>query len=232
MKLIVLILIILKSQFIYSESPYNFVVWNVGQGSWATLMSIDKCFHIDIGGEKYPDKVDQQCAGRNNIIYITHEDWDHISYFQRFSRKTKFHCLVKNQTFTKKYLQLAKKCKGPLPSFIRRIDKGSSSGSRNQMSSIYIVLNKVLITGDAPIKREKIWMRKVDRTLPILILGHHGSHTSTSVKLLNRIRPSFAIASARKTRYSHPHKTVSEKLKNRRIPLLRTEIWGHIFMTL
>ena len=42
----------------------------------------------------------------------------------------------------------------------------------------------------------------------------------------------MAIASAREARYGHPHTLVKRKVRQRRVPLLRTEDWGTIHLEL
>lgn len=65
--------------------------------------------------------------------------------------------------------------------------------------------------------------------IDVLKVGHHGSKGSTSDEFLNKLDPSIAIVSAGyKNRYNHPHQEVVEKLEERNIPLLRTDIQGAI----
>ncbi|MBK7961611.1 MAG: hypothetical protein IPK04_10715 [Bdellovibrionales bacterium] len=84
---------------------------------------------------------------------------------------------------------------------------------------------------------EKIWAANLTnletKQIKVLILGHHGSKTSTSEALLQRLpRLKFAIATARESRYGHPHFVVLNRLRQHRIPILRTEDWGHIGLEL
>ena len=52
----------------------------------------------------------------------------------------------------------------------------------------------------------------------ILKVGHHGSKTSTSMELLNRLKPRIALISAGKeNRYGHPSREVTERLKTKGI---------------
>jgi competence protein ComEC len=65
-----------------------------------------------------------------------------------------------------------------------------------------------------------------------LILGHHGSQTSSSQAFLTQARPGLAIASARRARYGHPHRKVVSRLRQKKIPTLTTEDWGSLFFSL
>jgi competence protein ComEC len=67
----------------------------------------------------------------------------------------------------------------------------------------------------------------------ILVLGHHGSRTSTSSLLLDHLpRLTAAVSSARFRKYGHPHARVRRDLAKRHIPLLRTEEWGNLHFEL
>jgi competence protein ComEC len=86
------------------------------------------------------------------------------------------------------------------------------------------------VPGDSPIDQEKLWIHnfKLNRAR-ILILGHHGSQTSTGKDLLKSLkRVRLAIASSRHRRYGHPHMKTQTALRARAIPLLTTEEWGTI----
>ena len=63
----------------------------------------------------------------------------------------------------------------------------------------------------------------------IIKLGHHGSHTASDPRFLNKLRPSLAIISAgRKNRYGHPHQVTLNNLRRLQIPYLSTQRYGMI----
>ena len=213
------------------DEDFDFVVWDVGQGSWMTWIHSDQCFHFDMGGEKYPSPVHKICGQRMNHVYLTHLDRDHINFLRRFMFRTARLCLYYPKQLKKLWMKKVDTCGFP-PKQIRRISLGMKDNHSNEGSIIYLIAKKVLVTGDAPISQELKWYRKTPRGLRILILGHHGSKTSSSVKLLDWLRPEIALVSARKGKYGHPHPKVVRKLKARKIPLLKTETLGHIFFKL
>lgn len=101
--------------------------------------------------------------------------------------------------------------------------------SNNDLSFVYAT-GSILIPGDSTQHQEKIWSKN-SRLMSIhgLVLGHHGSRTSTSEVLLNRLpKLKWAVASARWVRYKHPHPEVISRLKKHKVPLLLTEDWGHL----
>jgi len=107
--------------------------------------------------------------------------------------------------------------------------KKSSGKSSNELSNVY-VSNQFLIPGDSTSPQEIIWSQKLDKIkIKALVLGHHGSRTSTSETLLQHLpNLQWAVASARWARYKHPHPAVVSRLQRRKIPLLLTEDWGSL----
>ncbi|WP_413584632.1 ComEC/Rec2 family competence protein [Bdellovibrio sp. HCB274] len=108
--------------------------------------------------------------------------------------------------------------------------KAKPKADTNAASQV-VAFKRFLFPGDSPIKAESLW-----QGLPwvtnarVLVLGHHGSRTSTSEELLDHLPVlKMAIASARWERYKHPHAEVIYRLKKRQIPLLKTEDWGNIW---
>ncbi len=83
-----------------------------------------------------------------------------------------------------------------------------------------------MFTGDATFYTENLIMQNENPdTLEadVLKLGHHGSHTSSSLLWLEKVHPEIAIISAGKNnRYGHPHQDVLDRLLQLRIPYLTT----------
>jgi competence protein ComEC len=89
----------------------------------------------------------------------------------------------------------------------------------------------ILLTGDAPIGTEEYLVEQYGTMLAaeILKLGHHGSRTSTSDRLLETVQPEYAIVSASAdNRYNHPHPGVMEQVLTRGIATLQTGLEGTI----
>lgn len=220
----------LISQRIDSESFFNFIVWNVGQGSWSTFVDHD-CYHFDMGGEKAPEKtVKQLCQNKMNWIFITHDDWDHINKIKNFTRAIESFCLYHPKKSRYAFLNLLPRCPHP-PPLIKILSTGNLiKKSRNASSLVYLIAQQILITGDAPKAEELMWLPRLpSQPIRLLLLGHHGSKTSTSQQLVAKIQPKMAIASARHKKYGHPHRSVLQTLKKQRVPVLTTETLGSIY---
>lgn len=89
-----------------------------------------------------------------------------------------------------------------------------------------------LFTGDAEEISEKEMLQKgFDVSADVLKIGHHGSHSSTTSAFLDKVNPEYAVIMTETGNdYGHPHKETMEKLKNKKIPVYRTDESGTIVM--
>lgn len=221
-----------------------FIVWNVGQGQWATLVLPDGCHHFDVGGEKNPlARVQKICGKKKNKFYLSHWDWDHISFALKAHKALPQACLKvaplgKSRPYKMKILETYKSCDAEtapeaLTKELTSFTSKDLTKKTNDLSRVLVALDKILIPGDSPQVQEKIWGQRVSPSkIRLLLLGHHGSQTSSSEELLSLLPDlKMAVASARSARYGHPHPVVVQRLKKHHIPLLRTEDWGNLWFT-
>ena len=111
-----------------------------------------------------------------------------------------------------------------------------SSDSYQSLNNYSIVIkltygnNSFIFTGDAEsLSETEILNSFDDLSADVLKLGHHGSTTSTSMKFLNAVSPKYAVVSVGKDNsYNHPTKTTMDKIKDKGIPLYRTDEQGTI----
>lgn len=235
-----------------SRTENYFVVWNVGQGQWTTLVSPVSCTHIDVGGETLihlKKNLELLCKYKGNRIYLTHWDWDHISFVRFLSESFPEVCLARGPavlTTDKRKLSVlktVKSCPGET-SEVPVLDANSSNPlygrviskrNSNQSSQVFYLSSvKILVPGDSPTSQEKVWAQNPEaKKATGLILGHHGSRTSTSEYLLKQLsRLKWAVCSSRKQIYGHPNADVIVRLHRKKLPLLSTEIWGNIIFEL
>jgi competence protein ComEC len=219
----------------------RFVVWNVGQGLWVTWIEADVCRHFDAGGETKPiRRLRPRCRQKQNELYLSHWDWDHVGGVGPLRAALPNLCLAARPGGTnhsKRKLSLLKDlrpCAGSQIPHLRELLWSRSGKSSNDASRIWMLRGNFLLPGDSTARQERFWAA-ASALAPIrgLVLGHHGSQTSTSDFLLGKLpNLKWAVASARKKRYGHPHKVISERLRKHRIPLLSTEDWGHLIFQL
>jgi competence protein ComEC len=112
----------------------------------------------------------------------------------------------------------------PIPEEIRTSD--------NDASCVVQVVwhgQRLMISGDASQSVEK-WLVKTygnDLKSDVLIVGHHGSRTSTAELWLDAVRPKQAwISVGFQSRFGHPHQEVMERLAARGIDIIRTDERG------
>lgn len=87
-----------------------------------------------------------------------------------------------------------------------------------------------LFAGDAEEEEEQdILQSGYDITCDVLKVGHHGSASSTSLELLEAIKPTYAVISCGKENsYHHPTDQTLERLAACGIQLYRTDMQGHV----
>ncbi len=215
-----------------------FVVWNVGQGQWTSLINPIECWHYDMGGEFFAwSKINKFCGQKTNRVSLSHWDWDHIGGLRKASKYLKNLCLndapLGNSTPGKMKLLPAHVCIAGEKKWKWQPTLNPKAGS-NEQSQVFIT-DGFLLPGDSTQKEEPQWAKALPKTerIRVLILGHHGSRTSTSDFLLSRIpKLKLAVASARWRRYHHPHAQVLASLQKHKIPILRTEDWGSLWFEL
>ncbi|AHI06330.1 hydrolase [Bdellovibrio bacteriovorus W] len=232
MKTILFLILLSATPTAHFPSLTGQVVWNVGQGQWFTAITEGHCYHFDAGGEKVPwRKIHYHCALRRNIVFLSHWDWDHISFLKRL-RTFKNVCLAQSPLgkSSKYKLRLIASIKPCTDSHAPLTWSPSRYRNPNEASHVFLFQNW-LLPGDSPKKQENIWSQKLPLSrVRFLLLGHHGSRTSTSENLLQKLPSlSVAIASARHQRHGHPHVQVRGRLRIQQISLLRTEDWGNIW---
>lgn len=87
-----------------------------------------------------------------------------------------------------------------------------------------------LLTGDAEELSESEMLKSgANLKADILKVGHHGSHSSTSLPFLKAVSPKYAVISVGAGNdYHHPHGITLDKLKKAGVQVLRTDEKGTI----
>ena len=212
-------------------------IWNVGQGLWVTESSPDKCRHFDAGGESMSWKsLWRLCRSKRNEIFLSHGDWDHIRWVPTIASRLGKACLRNRphhgvSLWKSRHLAKVPDCQEPdTTGEVAELHSPKNPANANQSSRVYLLRDKVLLPGDSPISEERKWAKALsEKQIKILILGHHGSHTSTSYELLAKLRHlKMAVASSRRAKYRHPHCKTLKRLRKSGVPVLKTEDLGHI----
>lgn len=101
-------------------------------------------------------------------------------------------------------------------------------GNLNSMSIVLKIEYKntsFLITGDAESDEEKTILDSgANLKSNVMLIGHHGSKSSTSNDFLKAVSPDVAVISCgHDNKYGHPHKQTLTKLNKLSIPYYRTD---------
>lgn len=235
--------------------PSYYVLWNVGQGQWWTYIHNNYCFHVDAGGEKAPlGQLDIFCKTKRNFFSLSHWDTDHINFIPRLAKRWKYQCLIypllgDGQPKKRQWLSTLPLCKKEELSLSdhlislyprndpklfqkHKIQEHKKFKIKSNDLSRVVIFQSWLLPGDSPIAAEKIWSQsQLLKSVEYFVLGHHGSRTSTSQLLLKKLpHVKMAFSSARYKRYRHPHFETESKMNQLKIPLIRTEDWGHLIL--
>lgn len=243
MKIIIILFTITYFKSSIGRTPphiQNWMVWNIGQGQWLSEILNDECHHYDFGGEiQYLNKIKKSfqhyCQNKINYLYLSHADFDHYSFANYIFNNSKRTCwaIKTDQIITRKIPEIPfcpKKLKSLMPTAKILFFSQIENSRMKNFGSIVFFKSGLLIPGDSPLKAEKIWSATIPTETKVLLLGHHGSRTSTSEKLLSKLpQLKMVIASQRTRKYGHPHPDVVQRVfKTHRLGIIKTEDWGSI----
>lgn len=231
---------------------------DVGQGDSILIESKGEFALIDGGEYKEKDKLigylDKIDIDSISYVFSTHPHSDHCGglseVIRNYSCGTLVYPDVLTESNTWEHVLDAADERGvafliPKPGDVFQVGSASITVFSPSTDSIYSSLNdysivckveygntSLLLTGDAEKIVEKELLRSgYDLEADVYKCGHHGSSTSNSDAFLDAVNPSAAIISCGKGNdYGHPHQEVRKALKDRDIPVWRTDESGTIVM--
>lgn len=228
-------------------------VLDVGQGQAVLLQTEGKTFLVDCGGSNDSQAADitaqtllSQGIRTLDGIIVTHYDRDHAGALDELLTRIDTKCLI--LPFTQDNTEISQTLQQMLPDrtvFVSEdmqlaLDRGAltifapaSYVSGNESSMGILLKNEkcaILITGDRNQNTEALLMAHYDLPqLDALVVGHHGSKTSTGEALLEKTKPEYAIISVGQDNpYGHPSREVLERLCKFNCTVLRTDLYGTI----
>lgn len=215
---------------------YRFTALNVGQGQCLLLQSRGKNYIIDCGGDLPETAADEAAKAllsngvtRLDGLVLTHYDADHANgallLLQRVNVDTLYLPVTAEadqmQLFAESYKEKIQWIRQDTQITDRNITitlfpaETTTSGNESSMCVLCQVQNcDILITGDRDATGERQLIQ--NHALPdleVLVVGHHGSKTATSLELLSTTMPDIAIISVKENnRYGHPAQEVLDRL--------------------
>lgn len=231
-------------------ADYSITAVDVGQGQSIVLQKKDQCYVVDCGGDSGSEAATQtvqllRSRGIFSIdgLIITHFDADHaggaMELLSQIPADNLYLPVVEGNAISSELT----KAYGDKIVWVEEIITERSDdltiipaeqGSDGNESSLCILFQPencdILITGDRSFDGEKELMEQIDLPdLEILVAGHHGSKTSTSLELLNKTRPEVVIISVgADNRYGHPTWETLERLDLFGCTIYRTDLKGTI----
>lgn len=88
----------------------------------------------------------------------------------------------------------------------------------------------ILVTGDLDAAGERRLVKEHIISADILLVGHHGSKTSTCQDLLDAVQPELALISVGENHYGHPTQEVLDRLEQAGCTVRRTDQEGTIII--
>jgi len=232
--------------------------FDVGQADSILIMNEEQTMLIDAGNNDDGEMLvkNLETLGITKIDYLvgTHPHEDHIggapTVFENCEVKTVImpDATTNTRIFTQTLDAIEKEnCQNHIaePGDVYAVGDtakmtilGPIQTPKNNLNNCSIILRFVyghtafVFTGDAEEKAEKQMLDAfADQSLAcdLYQVGHHGSSTSSSLALLEALKPTFAVLSCGKDNdYGHPHNEIIKRLSGQGIKYYRTDEDGSI----
>ncbi|ATF16583.1 competence protein ComE [Brevibacillus brevis X23] len=232
---------------------------DVGQGGSQLIISpTGKTILIDAGNndkeQVVTDYLKKENVKKVDILIGTHPDADHAggldSVIRNFDIGKIYMPKVQSntKTFESVLTEIAKKglkvstAKAGLKlewepnASVEMIAPIGAYQDANEMSAVIHLTygnTSFLFMGDAEGESEADLLKsQVSLKSDVLLVGHHGSKTSTSQEFLDKVIPSYAvIQSGKGNKYGHPTDIVLNRLSEKGIKIYRNDEQGNIVFT-
>ena len=218
---------------VFGTNPFGRIVFlNVGQGDAILIQSplSFKTVLIDTGPPSSYTQLKKSLYGQSvyeiDLLVLTHKDNDHSGNKEALMQDFEVRRIWDNTMPAIEDKEFK----------FRQINEISLNQDENENSLVLTaILNglNILLCGDATKQQELRFTAQISDTMDICKIGHHGSDTSTSWRLLDTAGCPVAIISAGlNNRYGHPHADVVERLILNGSLVLNTAIDGDIQITM
>jgi competence protein ComEC len=231
---------------------------DVGQGASQLIIgSSGKTILIDAGNNNKEKLIAQylkkEKINKIDILIGTHPDADHIggldSVINHFDIGKIYMPKIQSNTQTfedvltaiqNKGLKVSSAKAGTVldwepDSAVEIIAPVGEYSEANEMSAVVRLTfgaATFLFTGDAAAKSEQDMLTsKAILKSDVLLIGHHGSASSTSQAFLDAVHPSYAVIQSGDNNYGHPTAEVLKRLSDKGIPIYRNDELGNIIFT-
>lgn len=228
---------------------------DVGQGASQLIISPNgRTMLIDAGNNDDEERVvaylKDQGVSKVDILIVTHPDADHSGgadavvdafeigsiYMPKVQSNTRtFESLltsIANKNLTIKTAKAGLILDLDETLDVQMIGPVKSYADTNNMSAVVRLVygeTSFLFTGDAELESEQDMLASgTDLSSDVLLVGHHGSSSSTSEEFLHAVSPQAAVIQVGDNNYGHPAEEVLARLEKHKIEIYRNDIHGHI----
>lgn len=152
-----------------------------------------------------------------DYVYISHDDFDHCGALTSLKEYFPITHIIKD---FESYREI-----GDIKIIMLEHSDFSNSNDQSLIMKIEFPRFSVLFMGDASAQVEEELYQKYQRMdIDILKVSHHGSHSASSPLLFQMIQPQVAMIGVKANNmYHHPSLEVIERLKRKKIKILRTD---------
>lgn len=233
---------------------YRFSVLDVGQGQCLILQSGSKTYMIDCGGDSPEQTADEAATTllsygifRLDGVILTHYDADHAAgtdyLLSRVPTQKLYLPVTADTDEMTHYAEIYGDAIQWITEDTQIIDENicislfpaasTASGNESSMCVLCQVENcDILITGDTNAAGERRLLQQ--QTLPdleVLVVGHHGSKTATTLELLHATAPDAAVISvSAENNHGHPAQETLDRLTLYGCYIFRTDQMGTIII--
>lgn len=240
------------------EGQLRVIFLDVGQGASQLIISPEgKTMLIDGGNNDKEDLMLSYLARygvkRLDILIGTHPDADHIGgldkvvdhleigdiYMPRIQANTKTYQSLLESIQRKGLKVKTAKAGLDLPFGeqvrVKMLAPVTTTDDSNNMSAV-VKLNygstSYLLTGDAGSESEQAIIESgADLRADVMLVGHHGSKSSTTRRFLQLVQPTYAVIQVGPNSYGHPTQTILDRLDKQNVQTYRNDTQGTVEIT-
>lgn len=228
-----------------SVGELRVIMWDIGQGLSLLLQTRGQNILYDTGPEASGQTVLQNLRAlgvkRLDDLILSHDDADHDAGWRPLYQALQ----------PERFWAGVPEAYAPIPATHCHAGRAwvvddvyfewltpAVAASSNELSCVLRVIagsQAILLTGDLEGRGEAYLARTYGDDLfsQVLILGHHGSKTSSTAVFLRHVAPSLGVASSGfANRYGHPHEEVLERLRQQQVAVYRTDLSGALQLDL
>ncbi len=253
--IIVSLLCVVSFKFISTSAEsyegIRFDVLDVGQGQCIVATSGDECVVIDCGGDKDADNIAIAHLLKRGIpdidaLILTHAHADHANGANYLTETITTGAVYmpatdrENGTFIRLDRSLKDKSEivyveddmsfslSDMKISIFTLPEGKGENENGLVVLVSDGDYEMLVTGDIPGKLEKLITKKIP-DCESYIVGHHGSKSSTSQALINKVLPELCVVSVGEgNSYGHPAEETLSRIQKIGANIRRTDVDGTI----